>query len=219
MSQFDKLMSELGSIQADQETMTKALPADDGKDEKKIQAAAEDGGLGDGGADDAGGKSDVDADDKDGAPMAKSFKMTLEDGTEVEAMDGTELVKALSARVEVMEQNEGQMTKALESAVALIGGQRDLIKSLAARVEKLSGEGRGRKAVVSISEKADTTAAATSQMAKSLTPDGMTPETFFAKALDAQKAGRITATDISVAETYLNKGQAIPASLVSRVMA
>lgn len=213
MSQFEKLMQELGTIQTDQETMTKALPAEDGKDEEKIQAAAADGGLGDGDADDEGGKGDGDADDKGGKPMAKSFSFTLEDGTVVEAEDGTELVKSLHERVE---KTEGSMVKALETAVGLIKGQGELIKSLTARVEKLSGEGRGRKAVVSIAAKPEST---TETMAKSLAPEGMTTEQFFAKAMDAQKAGRITATDISVAETYLNRGQPIPAHLVARVTA
>ena len=209
MSQFEKLLGEIADLGAEQEAMTKALPADDGKDEENIQAAAAEGGL-DGDADDEGGKPDGDADDEGNAPMAKSFELTLEDGTKISAQDGTEIVKSLQARVE---QNEEQMSKALGSAVELIKGQSALIKSLSERVAKLSGEGRGRKTVVSVVEKPGPGA---STMAKS-EPAGMSPDQFFVKALDAQKAGRISGTEIAVAEACLNRGEAIPASIVQRV--
>lgn len=209
MSDFEKLMGELSQLSTEQGELAKALPADDGKDEAKIQAAAEEGGLGDGDADDKGGSPDGDADDKGGAPMAKSFKLTLDDGTELEAQDGTELVKALSDR---LDENDAKMTKALGSAVALIKGQGEMIKSLVDQVKKLSGEGRGRKTVVSVVEKPEST------MAKSHQPEGLSPDQFFAKALAAQREGRISGTDIAVAETYLNRGQEIPAAIVQRVM-
>lgn len=212
MSQFDKLMAELGQLSADQETMAKALPADDGKDEKKIQAAAAEGGLGgDGDADDAGGMPDGDADD---SSMTKSFKFTLEDGTEVEAQDGTEMVKSLQAKVA---ETESTMAKALGQAVELIKGQGDMIKSLSDRVAKLSGEGRGRKAVVSVVEK-PAPDASTSTMAKSMQADGVSHDVFFAKAMVAQREGRISGSQIALAETMLNRGQPIPADLVQRVM-
>jgi len=212
MSQFDKLMAELSSLSADQEVMTKALPADDGKDEEKIQAAAEDGGL-DGDADDEGGKPDGDADDKGDKPMAKSFKFTLEDGTEVEAQDGSEMVKALSDRVTLIEGEKDGLAKALESAVGVIKGYAPLIKSLQEQVIKLGGEGRGRKTVVSVMEKP----APAAVLAKS-EPAGVSHDVFFAKAMDAQKQGRISGTDIAVAESCLNRGEAIPQSIVARVM-
>jgi hypothetical protein len=189
--------------------MTKARPADDGKDEAKIQAAAAESGLdGDGDADDMGGEPDGDEDDK--PAMAKSFKFTLEDGTEVEAQDGSELVKSLQDRVE---KNEGQMMKALETAVGLIKGQGDLIKSMQDQNKKLSGEGRGRKAVVSVVEKPSP---GEGVMAKS-EPVGMSHDQFFAKAMVAQREGRISGTEIAMAEACLNRGEAIPQNIVQRV--
>jgi hypothetical protein len=209
MSQFEKLMGELSQLGTDQETMTKALPADDGKDEAKIQAAAAESGLdGDGDADDMGGEPDGDEDDK--PAMAKSFKFTLEDGTEVEAQDGSVLVKSLQDRVE---KNEGQMMKALETAVGLIKGQGDLIKSMQDQIKKLSGEGRGRKAVVSVVEKPSP---GEGVMAKS-EPVGMSHDQFFAKAMVAQREGRISGTEIAMAEACLNRGEAIPQNIVQRV--
>lgn len=222
MSDFDKLMGELTQLAADQGELAKALPADDGKDEDKIQAAAAegglDGGVGGGEAAGAGGEGGEggDADDEgkgEGAPMAKSFQLTLDDGTVIEAVDGTEMVKALGNRLTA---TESTMVKALGEAVTLIKGQADMIKSLSDQVKKLSGEGRGRKAVLSVVEKPAPVAAT---MAKSQQAEGVTPEIFFAKALDAQKAGRISGTDIAVAESCLNRGQAIPENIVQRVMA
>ncbi len=196
---FEKLMAELSSLSADQETMAKALPADDGKDEEKIQAAAGEGG------------SDGDADAEGDNPMAKSFKFTLEDGTEVEAQDGSELVKSLQDRIVA---NETTMAKALESAVGLIKGQASMIKSLSDSVKKLGGEGRGRKAVVSVVEKP---APGASTLAKS-DPAGVSHEVFFAKAMAAQKEGRLSGMDIAMAESCLNRGEVIPQSIVARVM-
>lgn len=222
MSQFEKLMQELGQLQSGQEEMAKAISADDGADDKNIQAAAAEGGDGDadnkggkpdGDADDKGGKSDGDADDK--GMYAKSFVVKLADGTEVEAQDGTELVKSLVARLDA---GESSMAKAMEAMSGLIKGQSDLIKSLTDKVGKLSNEGRGRKTVLTVSEKPSATPN-TDTMAKSIgAGEGVTSDQFFAKALEAQKSGRITGTEIAVAETYLNKGQPIPPSIVARVM-
>lgn len=212
MSQFDQLMAELDQLGQDQVAMAKALPADDGKDEEKIQAAAAEGGLeggaaGDGDGDDKGGKPDGDGDDK--GAMAKSFEVTLPDGTKVQAQDGAEMVKALTER---LDNTETTMAKALGDAVNLIKGQAGLIKSLQEKVIKLSNEGRGRKAVVNLVDKP-----AGTPMAKS-EPAGVTPDVFFAKALDAQKAGRISGTDVAYAESLLNRGQNLPEALVQRVM-
>ena len=212
MSQFEKLMADLAQAGADQEVLTKALPADDGKDDKNIQAAAAEGGSDDGADASGAAAGDNDEDDK---PMAKSFKFTLEDGTEVEAQDGMEMVKALSDRVTAVESDKESLTKALESTVAVIRGYAPLIKSLQDQIAKLGGEGRGRKAVVSVVEKPS---AGESTMAKSQ-PEGMSHELFFAKAFEAQKAGRISGQEIAIAEAYLNKGQSIPEQIVARVMA
>lgn len=221
MSDFDKLMGELNQLAADQGELAKALPADDGKDEDKIQAAAAEGGLGGGeeggegaAAGEAGEGGEAAEDGKgDGAPMAKSFQLTLDDGTVIEAQDGTEMVKALGDR---LSSTETMMAKALGDTLALVKGQADMIKSLGDQIKKLSGEGRGRKAVLSVVEKP---APAAATMAKSQQAEGVTPEIFFAKALDAQKAGRISGVDIAVAESCLNRGVAIPENIVQRVMA
>lgn len=211
MSQdFEKLMTELGQLSTEQVELTKALPADDGKDEAKIQAAAGEGGLD--GAE--GDKPDGEDEGEGDKPMAKSFTLTLEDGTKVEAQDGAELVKALSDRLTVVENDKEQMAKALTTAVDVIKGYSPLFKSMQDQIAKLSGEGRGRKAVVSVVEKP---APGANTMAKS-EQSGLSHDQFFAKAQAAQKEGRISGLDIAMAESCLNRGEAIPPSIVARVV-
>lgn len=218
MSQYEKLLEEL-------ETMAKAMPGDEGADDDKIQAAAaaanpdadgdgENDVTGDDlnpeGGEGLGDEGKGDGDDEE--TMGKSFALKLEDGTELEAIDGTELVKSLMARVE---SNEGTVMKALGTAVDLLGKQGDMIKSLQDEVKKLAGEGRGRKTVVSVSEKP----VAGATMAKSQgAADGLSANEFMAKALAAQASGRLTGLDVARAESALNKGLPVPQDVVNRVI-
>lgn len=211
--QFDNLLKELDVLTAGSEALAKALPTDS-EDDKKIQAAAEDGdGKGDGDADDKGGAADGDADDK---PMAKSFKVKLEDGTEVEAEDGTVLVKALGERLDA---TEGMLAKALGGAVALIKSQSaviekqgDLLKSLTEKVNKLSSEGRGRKTTVVLTEKQTDTSLAKSHQ------DGITPQEFLLKANSAFDAKKLTGLELTTIDVSLRSGQPLDPTLISKVM-
>lgn len=220
MSQYEKLLEEL-------ETMAKAMPGDDGADDDKIQAAAaaanpdadgdgENDVTGDdlnpGGSEGLGDEGEGEGDGDDKETMGKSFALKLDDGTELEAIDGTELVKSLMARVE---SNEGTVMKALGTAVDLLGKQGNMIKSLQDEVKKLAGEGRGRKTVVSVSEKP----VAGATMAKSQgAADGLSANEFMAKALAAQASGRLTGLDVARAESALNKGLPVPQDVVNRVI-
>lgn len=203
MSKFDELLGEL-------ETLAKAQPA--GGDDKIVAAAAEGGGQGE-------GEGEMSEEERaaaeaaaagEGGKMAKSFEVTLADGTKVQAQDGTELVKALQERLET---NETVMAKALETAVALIKSQGERIEALSGKLAAIGGEGKGRKAVLTVVEKP-----AGTPMAKSTTEEGMKPEEFMAKALDAQKLGRITGIEVATAEAYLNRGQPVPANIIASVL-
>lgn len=248
---FEKLLGELDELQklnksapADDETNGEGVGEGDG-DDAGIAAAAADGEAA--GADvDAGAGDDAGADADEGAAghaepdgdegagagagdgdgdetMGKSFRFTLENGEEVEAVDGTEMVKSLIARFDAFGadavQKEESMTKALGVAVDLIKSQGDLIKSqgeaigsLQNEVKRLASEGRGRKTVVSVAEKP-----AAGTMAKS-EPAGVSGDEFMAKCLAAQAAGRITGLDVAKAEGFLLKGLAVPADIVKRVL-
>jgi hypothetical protein len=205
---FEKLLEEL-------DTMAKAFGDEAAKDDEKIKAAAADGNVDadDDGEDDVTGEKKGAADgDKDDEPMGKSFAFTLENGEVIEAMDGTEMVKSLMARVE---STEGVMAKALSQAVELIGKQGEMIKSLRADVAKIASSGSGRKAVLSVAEKT-TAGAAPEQLAKSAT--GLTKQEFFAKANAAFDTGRITGKELTVIDVSLRSGSEIDQGLVAKVV-
>jgi len=195
-SNFDALLGEL-------ETLAKggadAGAADDSKDK------ADD-------ADDKGGKGDdADADKSD---LNKSLKVTLEDGTVVEAEDGTELIKALTVRLDT---TEGTFVKALTSAVTLIKSQGELLKAqgqkietLTKSIETLGGQGRGRKTVVSIHDP--------QSGAKEAQQEGITPTEFMTKALSACRAGKITGNELSIAEGSINRGLQVSPEIVQKVL-
>lgn len=206
-SQFDQLVAEL-------DTLAKALPADKDDDAQAIAAAAAEGGGeagGDGDADDMGGEPDGDADDMGGKkPMAKSFQVTLEDGTTMEAVDGAEMVKSLQNQVANL---EGSIAKALTGAVEAIKAQGEMIKSLNSQVRSLRSSGAGRKTAVSVHEPV---------IAKSMpsagAKEGISSEEFMAKAMDAFKAGRIAALDVATVEACINRGEQPAAHIVKSVL-
>ena len=214
---FDKLLSELGVLGAEQETMSKALPAEDGKDDEKIQAAAAEGGDMDANKEPGegeGANGDPDASETLGKSLGT---VTLEDGTQAEAVDGTELVKSLIAQVDELKTGakatESQMVKALEQTTSLIKSQGEMIKSLTETVKKLSSEGRGRKAVLAINEKP----APGSELAKS-EPSGMTGSEFFAKSEAAFAAGKISGKELTTIDVALRTKAAIDPSLIQKVV-
>lgn len=202
---FQALIGEL-------DTLTKALPAADVADDKKIEAAAADG-------DD---KPKLDKDGKPIAadPMTKSFKVTLDDGSIVDAEDGTELVKSLLARVDNTEQD---MIKALGGTIDLVKAlsvqltaTTELAKSLQTKVNELSGEGRGRKTMVSIHEKLNTSDLAKSESAAAATN---LVEEFMTKSHAAFAAKKITGLELTSIDVAHRQGFAVEPSLVAKVLA
>jgi hypothetical protein len=210
---FDALLADLTALKDDGEAMHKSYaPADDNGDDKNIAAAADDkgnGDLDDDGTNDKTGKPVVNKEGEE-APMGKSFDLTLDDGTKVEAFDATELLKAMGVRQDGV---ETALTKALGITIDTIKVQGDLIKSLQADVTRLANAGRGRKTAVTINDKIDPASLAKSE------PTGMSPGEFMAKALTLQEAGKLTGLEVSRAESYLNRGLEIPADIRSKVMA
>jgi hypothetical protein len=200
---FDKLLGEL-------ETMTKALPSADASDDKKIQAAAGEGG------DDVNAKKEGEGEDGEGGEMAKSFKVTLADGTELEAQDGTELVKSLMDKVGAQ---EDLMVKALDQTLTIIKAQGEqlkaqdgLIKSLTTKVEALGKQGTGRKSILDVHAQAST-------LAKSLgaQEQGPTPQDIMAKSQAAFAAGKISGQEANTIDVSLRMGAAIEPALLAKL--
>lgn len=204
---FDQLLGEL-------DTMTKALPAAEVADDNKIAAAADADG------DD---KPKLDADGKPiaAAPMAKSFQVTLADGTLVDAEDGTELVKSLVERIDGTEET---IAKALGGTIDLVKAlmgkvteQGTLVKSLQAQVTELSGQGRGRKTMVSVHEKL----AVGGDLAKSDAAANAiaAANDFMVKANAACASGKITGYEMTCLDVAKRAGVEPEASIVAKVLA
>jgi hypothetical protein len=205
------------ALVADLEALQKSQTLGDAGDDQRIAEAAGEGedAAGAEGAEGAGDGGDADA-GEDGELMGKSFAMTLEDGTVIEAVDGTALVKSLiekhDALVAQASAQEEELTKALTTMVDTIKGQGALIKSLQETVARLSGEGRGRRAVVSVAEKPGAT-----PMAKSQSADGIPAAEFMAKCESLMMAGKLTGREVAIAESRLNNGMSVPAEIVAKV--
>ena len=210
---FEALMAELNSEVAE---MTKAMPAPGDEDDdtvdtddtdKKVMAAAADGD-----ADDEGGPADGDADDK--PMMGKSMTVEI-DGKQVEAVDGTELVKSLMGQVEQLggklTASEDKLAKALTETLGVVKSQGAVIKSLQESVARLASAGRGRKSAVVVHEPG-------TDLSKSQ-PGGeaVNNNQIMAKALSAQTAGRLSSVDVARVESYINMGAAVPAEILSRL--
>ncbi|WP_431860149.1 hypothetical protein [Azospirillum sp.] len=211
-NQFKALLDEL-------ETMSKAHP-NDGADDKRIEAAAGENGGGENG----GGEGGENGQGKDGKeteePFGKSFKVMV-DGKEVEAFDGTEMMKSLWTRNQALEtsvatlteQNQDlgdALTKSLELVKGLHGtvnSQGDMLKSMRADLDALRNQGTGRKTTVSVLDKP-----APTTMAKAF--DGIAPRELLSKALTAQREGRMTASQVARVEAHVNRGEAPPKALL-----
>lgn len=198
-TQFEGL---LGEVEELQKSMSAAAEGDE-----KIEAAAAEG---EGAGDNEGAEAGEGDEDGEGEELGKSFTMRLEDGTEVDAIDGTELVKSLMARIEG---NEESILKSFGGLMSVVKAQGDLIKSLTEKVGALSAAGRGRRAVLAISERP---APAAPEADKK--DEGITSEAFMAKALTAQAAGRLNAVQVATAEACINRGETIPVHIVRAVM-
>jgi hypothetical protein len=204
MSEFQTLLDDIDALQ---KAMPKGKPEQD--DDENIKASA------DGDADDDGikdGDEDINDDDDDhdepdgDEMMGKSFAVTLSDGTEVEAMDGTELIKALSNDIWTQ---RAQTEQILSGAVDLIKSLSGQVADLSAKVERLSKASAGRKSVLNVHEKPDI-------LGKSVAP-AVSPQSVLAKALKAQREGRLGGHQVAEIETYLNRGAEIPHALAAQL--
>lgn len=200
---YEALLDEL-------ETLQKALPGpgpmDDDEDEDE-----EDEGHAEPDADNRGGPSDGDADNR---PLAKSFRFELDDGSAVEAVDATDLLKSLHddlAGLRASRTSEAQAVETgLKGLLTLVKGQGALLKSLQAQVAKLADSGRGRKSL--------TGGEADLAKAQAATPE-LTGPLLLAKAHTAFEAQRISGKELSTLDVLLRHGETPDADLVRRILA
>jgi hypothetical protein len=196
----------------DLEELKKAQAAeDDGAGDQKIADAAasdEDG-------DESGATpGDGDGDEDEGEEMGKSLTVTLPDGTEAKAFDGTMLIKSLQNEIVTIKgeratENE-HLSKSLNLVTEMLGEQGKALKALGDQVAKMANQGAGRKAVVAIAG----TDLAKSESASS----AISTEELMNKCLAAQTAGKISGFEISLAESCINRGLPIPDSVRGKLL-
>lgn len=217
MSKFQELLEQLNAETEAQDTLAKALPQDS-QDDANIQAAAADGDNNadgdDNGDDDGDDKGDGEGDGEGDEPMAKS--LTLADGEEV--IDATELLKSLQADIteqgDVLAKALPQVLQLMQGQSKMIAQQGELIKSMQGRIDALAGQGRGRKAVVSVTEKQS---ASEQTLAKS-EPAGITPQEFMLKANNAFDKRIITGQEFTTVDVSLRQGVAIAPDLLNKIV-
>ena len=224
---------DFSALLIDLETMAKAQAAIDADTAgaKKIKAAAAAAGVdgaaagGDVGADDGTGNGDGDgagagdgtgtgdgAGGDDDETFGKAFTVRLDDGTEVDAFDGTAMMKALNTQAKSLKEELGKSRQAMTGAVVLIKSlqttvtsQNDMIKALQADVAKIGASGSGRRAALTVHDKTG---------AGAHSPAEVKPSDVMAKALDLFKKGDLGGGDLRRIESHQLHGQVCPPDLI-----
>ncbi len=202
MSKYDELLSELQTARAEQDEMIKSLAAE-GEEDDKVKAAA-----GDGECDD-----DEDEDKDEGEEFTKS--LTLDNGEQ--CIDATDMLKSLEAKLgeqdDLLAKALPQLGSIIRAQNTVIAQQGEMIKSMSARLDALAGQGRGRKAVITLTEKTDTSAL----MAKSQSSQGMSQADFMLKANNAFDKKLISGVELSTIDVCLRNGSPIDDHLITKV--
>ena len=203
---FEELLKALKDTEDDAAaTMANASVEDDDDEEGK-------GEEGEGKGDDAAIAAAAAEGGKAGAEQfGKSFEFTDAEGNKQEAVDATALVKSLIDRQEA---TDDTLAKALTAVTGTLQKQSEMLKSMAAQIKDLSSQGRGRKTVLTVTEKPDIGTMAKSEGAG----QGMTAEQFFAKANAAFDAGKLTGRELTVIDVCKRSNQPIEQALIQKVM-
>jgi hypothetical protein len=176
VSEFDKLHAELDAI------LAKALPIN-------VKPEGE-------GEDDETREGEGEGEDED---MMKSFRVTLDDGREVEAYDATAMMKAMHTTTTAHASALASVRADLSAAHKVITKQTEMLKAIG---ERISEQGEMLKALRE--QPAGRKSAATHAA-----PAGggeMKRDDVLAKAMSAQQSGRLSAHDVASIEARLNNG-------------
>lgn len=220
---FEELQAKLAQ---QQQVLAKSMGAAEGGNDDDDDDDDDDGnGGGEGGTGGEGG----------GEPLTKSFTLTLEDGTTLEAVDGTEMVKSLAAKLNATEAARSadaeQMMKSFGATVDLISSLTDGLAAANASIAELkkenetlkaSGEsfkksleafgsqGRGRRS-------ADVVVNGRPPVAATGSKGQLSAPEILAKAQDALKAGRISGSEATKVQTAINMGLAPDSAILDRL--
>lgn len=168
------------------------------------------------------------------APATTTIKLTLEDGSELEAFDGGEMLKSLGERLDA---TEGNVTQLLGQAVMLLGAQSGQIAELAksfteasvlvkeqgetitalrADIDALRNQPAGRKSVANPGN-VDGGAPLIKSLNTGDDQKGMQPQEFLAKCLTLQKGGKMSLQEVAIAEAAIGSNVAVPDAIRSKV--
>ncbi len=143
--------------------------------------------------------------------MKKSFTVTLENGEEVEAFNGEWILKSMQDR---MDEIESTLDRSGKDGADAITETTQLIKSLIAdnkrinaKIDALMASGSGRKSTLNIHERRTV----------GEFPDTPNPQQIMAKALEAQRQGRLSGADIARLDSYFGRGQTPPETLLAKI--
>lgn len=210
MSEYKTLIAELTG---DLETMAKSggCDTDDKKDDKKIEAAAADGEK------ISDRETDGDDKEKDGKDekFGKAFKVTMADGTETEAVDGTELLKAIQVENGELREHIEDIQKAFATAVGVIKQLRTemtdlstMTKSMQSKVAAAGAAGTGRRTMVAIAEKLTSGISAE--------PTKPTANGVMMKAQQMCQDGKLPWEALPRIEAFQGRGQIAPPDILAR---
>jgi len=204
---FKKLVEEMN-------TMSKSLPAaeEDIKDDK--DASVDDLPAGDEVTDkEIVANADDNEDDDD---FSKSLTVTTENGEQVQAFDGEQLIKSFNGKIKKQATDVEQVLTAqngmIKSLTDIVTSQSKMLKSMNINMQALGNSGKGRKTVINVQEKPD--------LNKSLDAEDETiqPQVFHQMLSKALKGGAINPDEAVRAETQINSGQNPHPDVVSKVM-
>lgn len=211
---FDTLINDVSALLAEEETLlakAKRPDADDAEDDEAIRAAADGDADDDGEPDYEDSLDDDDEDDEDDAPMKKAFSVTLPDGVEADAYDGAALIDAFRQELAATRAETAQVAEQLARSVTLIKSLREQNTALAGQVQTLAKSGAGRRSVLNVHERP----IVGDSLAKA---DGFQPAEVLAKALDAQRSGRITGTEVAEIDASIAARQPVREALLKRIV-
>lgn len=198
MSDFDKLLAELSQETANQETLAKSLAAP-AADDAKIAAAAADGA------------DKKNPEDEEGLAKSLDGLNAAASAAGVAVIDGEEFAKSIDSLGGRMTAAEDVLAKAMDSALGMIRGQGEMIKSLNDRITALSGEGRGRKTVVTVNEPK-------SSLEPLQKSQGYTVGEVMAKANSAFDAKKITGLELTTLDVALRNGTPPSESVLAKIV-
>lgn len=206
MSEYNKLLEELEQLsksEADNpdEKLGKCGGTDGDNPDKKIKKAAEvdedDNGVDETDTDDSG--DDDDADD-DGV-LSKALDVTLGDGSKGKVIDVQLLMKSIN---DVRESDKAELAKSLTAIQEQLAEQGKVIKAIGEQVVRMGNAGSGRKSVIK------------QPLAKSEQQPSNATE-LLAKCEKAMNEGRLTGYELSIAETYVNRGHKVPQEIINKL--